>query len=271
MSHAYGPFSLDGRVALISGGSRGLGYETAEAFLKAGASVMLTDILDADVRAAAKDLSALGKTAALEQDVTHEGRWDEVVAETVKTFGGLDVLVNNAGIEMTNFITDCSYDEYRKQIAVNVDGVWLGMRAAIRAMMPGGPAGKGGSIINLSSVAGLVGVAGFSAYGASKGAVRVMTKHTAVECGKRGLGVRINSVHPGVIPTKMGTDLFGHAVEMGMAKDEAEAEELFKGLFPMGNFGTAADVANAILYLASDASSWVTGAELAIDGGFTAS
>ena len=264
-------WSLDGKVALMTGGARGLGGETAKALAQAGARVMVTDVLVEEGQQIVKEINdAGGKAAFLRQDVTDEGQWEQVVEKTVATFGGLDILVNNAGIEFMAFVTDCTVENFRRMLDVNVTGVFLGIKHAVRAMAPGGRAGRGGSIINLSSIAGLAGFDGLSAYCASKGAVRLLTKSTAVECGHRQQNVRINSVHPGVIWTKMADNLLIHTAELGIAPDYATAEAAYKAAHPLGHFGEPSDIANVILFLASDASKFVTGAEFAVDGGYTA-
>jgi 3alpha(or 20beta)-hydroxysteroid dehydrogenase len=262
---------LDGKIALVTGGARGLGAEIADALLQLGASVMITDVLD-EVGAgttATLDAKAPGRVAYLHHDVTKEAEWEAAVAATVKRFGGLDILVNNAGIETAAFFADCELADFQRTMAINVDGVFLGIKHAIRAMRPGGAAGKGGSIVNLSSVAGLVGLPTLGAYCASKAAVRVMNKAAAVECGRLGYGIRVNSVHPGIVKTEMGVNVVKNFARLGMVPDEASADAMIESMHPIG-YGKPSDVASAVLYLASDAARWTTGAEIVIDGGATA-
>lgn len=265
-------FRVDGKVALISGGARGIGAECARVLAEAGASVMVTDVLGEAGRATVAEIQAAGgKVAYRDLDVTSEADWSAAVEATVAAFGGFDVLVNNAGIEIMGAIADVPYDEFRRIMAINVDGVFLGSKAAVLAMRPGGKAGRGGSIINMSSVAGLIGVPWLTAYGASKGAVRIMTKDVAVECGRLGYGIRCNSIHPGVVATEMAESFFRKNCALAGGKatlDEMKAA--FLAAHPIGRMGVPRDIANAVRFLAADASSWITGVELPVDGGWTA-
>lgn len=264
-------FRLDGRTALVTGAARGIGAEVAAALAQSGARVVLTDIQeDAGQATAAAIRSAGGEALFLPQQVTDEARWTSVIAETERHFGPLGVLVNNAGIETAAFITACDLSDFQRVMDVNVTSVFLGLKHAVRAMQPGGSSGQGGSVVNLSSVAGLIGTSGHIAYHTSKGAVRLMTKAAAVECAQLKLGIRVNSVHPSIVETDMGRSFVRGFVEMGLAPDEATAEAGFKAAHPMGHFGQTRDVAAAVIYLASEAAAWVTGAEFVIDGGYTA-
>ena len=262
---------LGGKVALVTGGARGLGAEIAEALLQMGASVMITDVLPQVGAGTTAILAAKapGRVAFHDHDVTQEADWEAAVAATLSRFGGLDVLVNNAGIETAALFADCTLADFQRTMAINVDGVFLGIKHAIHAMRPGGPAGKGGAIVNLSSVAGLVGQPGLGAYCASKGAVRLLNKAAAVECGRLGYGIRVNSVHPGVVKTDMGVNVVKNFARLGLVPDEASADALVESMHPIG-YGQPSDVASAVLYLASDDARWTTGAELVIDGGATA-
>ena len=246
---------LNGKVALISGGARGMGAVEAELFASHGAKVVIGDVLIEEGRLTAQRIIDQGGQAHFQPlDVTDERQWASIVAETVTRFGGLDVLVNNAGIYRIATIEQTSIDVFRQIMEVNVAGVFLGTRTVIPEMRKRG----GGSIINISSTAGLAGSANSSAYQASKGAVRIFTKSTAIE--HVGNGIRANSVHPGMIDTDMITVLL---------KDPEERRQRIASV-PLGRVGTALDVAYAVLYLASDESSFVTGAELVVDGGKTA-
>lgn len=258
-------FTLQGKVALVTGGARGLGAETARTLARAGARVMVTDILEEAGRATAADMDG----AFLRHDVVEEADWERVIAATVDRWGGLDIVVNNAGIETVALFADCELADFRRVMAVNAEGAFLGTKWAIRAMRPGGMAGQGGSIVNLSSVAGLIGVVGLGAYCAAKGAVRLLTKSAALECARLGYGVRVNSLHPAVIKTAMGEDVVHSMVRLGLAADTAGAETLMQQMHQLG-YGRPDDVAAAVCYLASDAARWVNGVELALDGGLTA-
>lgn len=263
-------FRVDGKVALISGAAQGLGAHIAKTLAAAGAAVFVTDVQSEAVEATAQAIrEAGGRAASLVHDVTREEQWVAAVAQAIKTFGGLDILVNNAGVEDMALITEGSLDTFRRIQDINVNGSFLGLKHAINAMKPGGAAGKGGSIVNLSSLAALIGVTGLSAYCASKGAVRSLSKSAAIECAQLGYGIRVNSVHPGVIKTAMGNHLLEGFARLGLAPDVGAAEAAMLQLHPLG-LGNPDDVANAVLYLASDASSWTTGAELALDGGASA-
>jgi NAD(P)-dependent dehydrogenase (short-subunit alcohol dehydrogenase family) len=245
---------LDGKVALISGGSRGMGEAEARLFALEGARVVFGDILDEEGRKVEAKINETGGDAKyVHLDVTSEHDWTAAVREAADTYGKLDILVNNAGILLRKKVEDTSGDEWDRVQEVNSKGVFLGTKAAIPAMREAG----GGSIINISSIAGLVG-SGSAAYSASKGAVRLLTKSTAIQYGPEG--IRCNSVHPGLIETDMIEDLLSHS--------ESRAEWLART--PLGIVASAHDVALGVLYLASDESRYVTGSELVIDGGITA-
>ncbi|MES2492973.1 MAG: glucose 1-dehydrogenase [Pseudomonadota bacterium] len=263
---------LDGRVALVTGGARGIGLAICEALAGAGAAIMLTDVLDQAGEASAQRLRDAGHQCEYRHhDVTSEADWVEVVGACEKRFGGLDTLVNNAGIFIAKPTADTTLEEFRRVQAVNVDGVFLGIKHSVPALARRAQAIPGGaSIVNLSSVAALIGTPDALAYSTSKGAVRTMSKVAAVDCGRKGLKIRVNSVHPGVIQTLMGQQVFD---ELGSATghDSAEIEAKMIAAHPIGRLGNPEDVANAVLFLASDASAFVTGAELVVDGGMFAS
>ena len=259
-----GATNLSGKVALVTGAARGIGLAVSEALAQCGASVLLTDVLVEVGKAACEKINnAGGKAKFLAHDVTDEAQWEKAVAFAVKEFGGLNILVNNAGIETAHLITECDVEDFRRVMDVNVTGVFLGHKHALRVMK------SGGSIINLSSVAGLIGTSAHIAYHASKGAVRLMTKAAAVECAQLQTGVRVNSVHPAIVETDMGSKFVEDFVKLGLMPDIEAAEAAFKAMHPMG-FGKVTDIANAVVYLASDASRWTNGSELVLDGGFTA-
>lgn len=268
MTDTHNVFRLDGKTAIVTGAARGIGAQVAIALANAGAAVLVTDVADGN-NTVAKIRTAGGKASYFRHDTTNEAQWEEAVAEANKEFGGLDVLVNNAGIETAALVTECTLEDFSNVMNVNSTGVFLGIKHATRAMSKT-RGGKGGSIVNLSSVAGLIGTPAHIAYHASKGAVCLMTKAAAVECAQLGTGVRVNSVHPAIIWTDMGANFIKHFVDVGLAPDYPAAEKAVLAMHPIGHFGEVADVANGIVYLASDASKWVTGSELVIDGGFTA-
>ena len=246
---------IAGKTALITGGASGIGFATATRFIEEGAKVMITDI---DEAKGAQALASLGSDARfLSQDVTEEARWDQIVDVTTSELGPLDILVNCAGVFWYGTIENTSYDLWKKVLAINLDGTFLGCRAAVKAM-----GNHGGSIINLSSTSGLRGFADCAAYDASKGGVRLLTKSVALHCARERSGVRCNSVHPGGTDTRMVRDWF---------EDRGEAEEeIWVSGSPVGRLGRPEEIASMILFLASEESGFVTGAEFVIDGGKTA-
>ena len=259
-------FHLNGKVALISGSARGLGAATAQALIENGGKVVIADLLDTQ---GAETAARLGNDNAMfvHLDVTQEADWAAAIAAAVTRFGRLDVVVNNAGIETAALFADCTLEDFNKVMSVNVSGVFLGVKHAIRAMRPGGAVGAGGVIINISSGAGIRTTPGLGAYCTSKGAVRLMTKAAAVECARLQYGIRVNSVHPGAIPTEMGNKTIRDFVQIGLLPDEAAAHAALAAGHPLG-LGRPEDIANAVCFLASDAARWMTGAELSVDGGW---
>jgi len=264
--------NLTGKVAYVSGAAAGIGAAIARAFAAEGASVLLGDVQEARGEALAAQIRDQGgKAAFIRHDVADEPQWERALAHAVAQFGGLDVLVNNAGIEQTGLLADVELADINRLLAVNVAGVILGHKHAIRAMRPGGSAGKGGSIINLSSVAGLIGTPALGVYSASKGAVRLLSKAAAVECGRLGYGIRVNSIHPGLVDTDMGSKLVDDFVGLGVFADRETALRQMRETYPIGRTGVPGDIANAALFLASEQSSWITGTEIVVDGGMTIS
>jgi 3alpha(or 20beta)-hydroxysteroid dehydrogenase len=239
---------LAGKVALISGSARGQGAVAARLFATEGARVMVTDVLEAEGRAVAAELGASGAFTAL--DCTSEPAWEVAVAETVKRFGRLDILVNNAGISLNGGVESTPLTDYLRLVMINQVGVFLGMKAALPALRV-----QGGAIVNISSVSGMHASPGAMAYGATKWAVRGMTKSAAREFAP--YKIRVNSVHPSVIDTEMVTDQMRNSPWFQRVLDTT----------PLGRIGEAHEVANMVLFLASDASSYCTGAEFVIDGG----
>jgi NAD(P)-dependent dehydrogenase (short-subunit alcohol dehydrogenase family) len=253
---------LDGKVALVTGAARGIGEAVARRFVAEGATVWLTDILDAVPLA-----DELGHRARFTRlDVREEGDWDAAMAEVMKRDGGLDILVNNAGITglednlAAHDPEHASLADWRRVHAVNLDGTFLGCRAAIGAMRARGA----GSIVNISSRSGVVGIPPAAAYASSKAAVRNHTKTVALWCAGRGLPIRCNSVHPASVLTPMWDPLLGDSPNRAMRM------AAFVKDTPLQRFGTADEVAAMVAYLASDEAGYVTGAEFNIDGGLLA-
>ena len=250
---------VEGKIALVTGGASGFGEATSRLFAAEGATVVLTDKNAEGGESVATDI---GPTATfLRHDVTRHDDWKAVVERTVDLHGGLDILMNNAGVFGTGApqdIENITWEEWRFVNDVNMDGVFLGCQAAIPAMAQDG----GGSIINISSTAGMRGTSHIVAYGASKGAVRQLTKSVAQHCGTKGYRIRCNSIHPGMVRTPLGESVLEHR----WGDVESGAQERIKSI-PLGEFGSVDDIAYATLFLASDESRHITGAELLIDGG----
>ena len=252
---------LLGKIAIITGGANGIGKAICERFVDEGALVIIADVNRKMGEKAAQKLKE--KASFTELDVREKDQWKSLMDGVISKHGKLDVLVNNAGILSTSSqqsVEDVNLEEWRSVQSVNVEGVFLGCQAAIKVMKP-----AGGSIVNLSSVAGLIASPGIVAYGASKGAVRQLTKSIAVDCARKGYRIRCNSVHPGLIETDMGQN----SMHMGGANPEENYNNRV-ALTPMGEVGSPIDIANGILFLASDEARHMTGAELVIDGGLTA-
>jgi 3alpha(or 20beta)-hydroxysteroid dehydrogenase len=251
-----GKSRLEGKVALITGGARGMGASEAQLFLDEGAKVVITDILDEVGQETARRLSPDGSRCIFyRHDVTNESEWESVVADAIGAFGQIDVLVNNAGIFEQGSILDTSLKNFERTMDINVTGVFLGMKTVAPHMVQR----KQGSIINISSVAGLNGTPGFVAYGASKWAVRGMTKGVAKELAP--FGVRVNSIHPGIIDTPM-LQTFDEAGE--------GVREMVRTRIPLGYEAEPIHVARLALYLGSDDSAYSTGSEFIVDGGWSA-
>jgi NAD(P)-dependent dehydrogenase (short-subunit alcohol dehydrogenase family) len=249
---------VEGKIALVTGaGSEGgLGAATAARLAEEGATVFLTDIDGDGAEARAAEIRAQGgKATAMHQDVTSEQGWDDIVGKIVAANGRLDILVNNAGIAVLRMIQDMTAEEYARQMEVNMTSVFLGTRRAVAEMRR---VGEGGAIVNLSSVAGLVGIPGVSAYAASKAGVRLFSKSIAMETAKEN--IRVNSVHPGMIWTSM---------QKVAIKDNPEQYDILTAGIPMGRMGEPVDIANCILFLASEEARYITGAEFVVDGGMT--
>ena len=260
---------VEGKVAIVTGGGTGIGRATAQRLAAEGAKVTITDVNTEAGQAVAEELG--GDAVFLQQDVREEADWQRLMEAVAAQHGRPDILVNNAGILATTpyqFLDQTDLEQWRAIQAVNVEGVFLGCKYGVAAMSAGGrPKGGagGGSIVNLSSIAGLIGTPGAVAYGASKGAVRQISKTVAIDCARKGLGIRCNSVHPGTIRTDMGDQV----MRMGGGDPEKVLAASIRRI-PMDEPAQAVDVANCILFLASDEARHVTGAELVVDGGITA-
>ncbi len=247
---------LTGKIALITGGASGLGKGIAQRFTQEGATTLVTDVNPQGAETA----KALGADF-LEQDVRSEAGWEQVFAQLVERYARVDVVVNNAGIFSNNPVDETPLDEWQRTLDVNLTGVFLGCKHAVRAMKRN-VGGAGGSIINLSSVVGLRGQLGGSAYGASKGGVRLLTKTVALENAR--IGIRCNSIHPGVIDTPIMDPLFASSSDPQAMRAGIEES------LPIGYMGEPArDIGNLALFLASDESVYITGAEMVADGGMT--
>ncbi|MBV8773773.1 MAG: glucose 1-dehydrogenase [Deltaproteobacteria bacterium] len=245
---------LKGKVALISGGARGQGATEARLFVREGAKVVVGDVLDEQARQLAREISGQGdaRAVAVHLDVTRAADWRAAVDTCIREFGGLDILVNNAGIFNMSGLEDTSEELWDSIVNINQKGVWLGMKTAVPAMRQRGS----GSIVNISSVAGLTGSTGSTAYHGTKGAVRLLSKAAAVQYAAEN--IRVNSIHPGLIATQM-IDII-----------PPEQRQAFHAVVPMRREGRPEEVANVVLFLASDDSSYVTGAEFVVDGGLNA-
>jgi NAD(P)-dependent dehydrogenase (short-subunit alcohol dehydrogenase family) len=248
---------MDGKIALITGGASGLGREAAKLFVREGARVAITDI---NIEGGRAVVAEIGDAALfLEHDVTSEDQWIDVIDSTVMAFGGLHVLVNSAGIGLNKSVEDITLEEWRRVHAIDLDGVFLGCKHAISRMAASG----GGSIVNISSIAGIIAGHNMAAYNSAKAGVRHLSKSVALHCARKGYNIRCNSVHPAFIDTPI---LDGYKERFG----EVEALDKFARQIPLGRVGQPLEVAYAILYLACDESTFTTGTELIIDGGISA-
>lgn len=256
---------LDGKVAIVTGGGSGIGRAIVEALAAEGAKALVTDIDEAGGQETADAVNGRGGTARfVRHDVTDEARWPEIIDAAVSDWGGLHVMVANAGIGIMTPLLDMSLEDWRRQTAINVDGVFLSVKHSVRAMHDSG----GGSIVMLSSVAGINGAPGLAGYSATKGAVRLFSKSVALECARDGWNVRCNSVHPGIIDTMIWDKVLHGGASAGANTIDPNA--LAAMAVPINRVGLASDIANGVVFLASEASSYMTGSELVIDGGMTA-
>jgi 3(or 17)beta-hydroxysteroid dehydrogenase len=251
---------LAGKVALVTGAAQGLGAATARLFAAEGAVVIVSDLTKERCGPGVEAIrDSGGKAAGWALDVTSESQWNDVIAFIEREYGKLDILVNNAGISFAASIEKTTYEQWRHMQATNLDSVFLGCKAGISLMKK-----TGGSIINLSSVWGLKGEADMFAYNAAKAGVWLLTKSVALHCGRQGYGIRANTIHPGFMETPM---LWKYLDNTG---EPEKYRKLAVELHPIGHLGQPEDIAQGALYLASDASKFVTGTELVIDGGYLA-
>jgi 3alpha(or 20beta)-hydroxysteroid dehydrogenase len=256
---------LTGQKALVTGAAQGLGEGMAQALAAAGAKVVVADLQD---ELGTKVAESLGDGHGFQHlDVTDDDNWAAAVAGTVRLLGGLDILVNNAGVEITSLIVDIDAAAARRQLEVNLLGTTLGVKHAFRAMRPGGAAGAGGCVVNVASVAATIAFPGIAVYSATKSGVDRLTRVAAAESGRLGYGVRVNCVYPGLVPTAMGMGLAQDCAQIGLFGSPEEAVDAVVGLTPSGRLGEVADMADAVVFLASDAARFVNGTGLAVDGG----
>ena len=258
---------VGGKRALITGAASGIGRATARVLAREGARVAVTDLDEDGIRSVVAEIEAAGgMELPFTLDVTDEAAWEAAIQAVTQAWGGLDILVPNAGIPMGKPVTEMSLAEWRQVMAVNVDGVFLAVKHALPLMRKG----SGGSIVIISSSAGLKGLAGASAYCASKGAVRLFAKSVALECAAQGDGIRVNSVHPGGVETPIWQkSAMWEPLLRRYGSEEAVWKALCSGT-PLKRFAAPEEIAHAVLYLASDEAAFVTGTELVIDGGFSA-
>lgn len=246
----------------------GIGAAIANALAQSGAAVMIGDILDDVGKDSAGQIAKLGvKTGFVHLDVTDDAQWEKAAAATIATLGGYDILINNAGIEITSLISEVKAEDARRMCDVNIVGTVLGMKHAFRAMRPGGPAGKGGAVVNIASVAATIAFPAIAVYSGTKSAVDRMTRVGAMEAGKLGFGVRVNCIYPGLIPTDMGMQLANDIVKIGLAPDVNAAVGSVVEQTPLGKLAEVRDIADAAVFLCSDQARFITGIGLPVDGG----
>ena len=257
-----------GKVALVTGAARGIGRASAARLAAEGAKVLCTDILEDEGEAAVGEIQAQGGEAVfMPQDVTDEAVWERVTAHAVERFGGLHILLNNAGIAPPGaMIEDLDFADWRRTLAIDLDSVFLGCKHGIRTIKQHG----GGSIINISSIMGLIGQPRAADYNSAKGGVRLLTKVAALECAEAGYGIRVNSIHPGFVDTPLVRNVVSDGVLAGQMGSANEAMAMLTMLHPIGRLGVSQDIANAVLFLASEEAAFMTGSELVVDGGYTA-
>ena len=263
---------LEGKVALVSGGARGIGAETALLMAKAGARLVVGDVLDERGHQTASAITGGGAQAAYTHlDVTSEGDWTTAIDLAVRQFGKLDILVNNAGVFIGKGIEEISLGEWNKLVAVNMTGVFLGTKLAAPALREAAKLSEHGSaIVNLASIAGIVGSQLDPLYSMTKGGVTLFTKSAALEFARKGYQIRVNSIHPGVIQTDMGEQTFAARAQRTGTNDTAKIRQIATDTVPWGRLGVPMDIAKGIVFLASDDAGYMNGAALVVDGGVTA-
>lgn len=261
-------YDLTGRKALVTGAAQGLGAGMASALAQAGAAVAVADINDDLGHETVDSLRAAGaKAEFVHLDVRHDAEWESAMATAVAALGGLDIVVNNAGVEVTDLLIDFDADAASTLLSVNVLGTALGIKHAFRTMRPGGAAGDGGAVVNIASVAATIAFPGIALYSASKSAIDRLTRVAAAESGKLGYGVRINCIYPGLTPTAMGNKLAVETAGLGLFESPEAAAGAVAELTPLGRLGQVDDMADAVVFLSSDAAKFITGAGLPVDGG----
>jgi NAD(P)-dependent dehydrogenase (short-subunit alcohol dehydrogenase family) len=268
----FGSRRLTGKVAFVSGGLRGIGLACVERFLAEGAEVVLSDLDNAESETATKTISELGdKAHYVQANVAKEEDWQHARDVVQQRHGKLHILVNNAGTDLNGPVETLSLENWRRLMAVNVDGVFLGVKTFVPLLAESGKSVKGGaSIINVSSIMGMVGFNEVSAYNASKGAVRMFTKGIAIEFTKKQMPIRANSLHPGFVSTPLLHSGFQRWVDSGFAEKKEHLIDAVSAATPMGRLAEPSELASGVYFLASDDSAYMTGAELVIDGGWTA-
>lgn len=256
---------LERKVAIVTGAGRGIGAATASLLAEEGATVLLTDLRDEAEIAADEIVAAGGRARFIKHDVTREGDWQRVVGIATEKLGGLHILVNNAAMWAANETETTEVEFFDKMVAVNLKGVFLGCKYAIGAMKSLPPDGDAGVIVNFSSVSGIVGSSQSPLYGMTKGGVRALSKAVALEVRERGYNIRCNSIHPGLVKTPMLDEIYAST-----SMTSTEREEYERGRNPLGRGASTREIAQGVLFLVSAESSFVTGTELVVDGGFTA-
>ena len=250
------------KVAIVTGGASGLGKSSAILLAREGAKIVVTDIDEEDGKKVVQQIKANGGEAIfIKQDVSKEDEWKNVIETTLKTFGKLHILANSAGIGLGGTVEEVTLEDWKNLIDVNLNGTFLGTQYGIKGMKE---TGEGGSIINFSSIEGLIGDPNLPAYNASKGGVTIFTKSAALHCARQGYGIRINSKHPAYIWTPMVENF------LKAQGDVEEGKKQLESLHPVGHLGEPDDIGYGVVYLASDESKFMTGSELVIDGGYTA-
>jgi 3alpha(or 20beta)-hydroxysteroid dehydrogenase len=263
-----GTYDLIGRKALVTGGARGLGAGMAKALARAGAAVAIGDIREDLGKTTAEEIRQAGGTAHfVPLDVTEDASWADAMQQAAGQLDGLDILINNAGVEITGLVIDIDAADMRTMSSVNVLGTALGLKHAFRTMRPGGPVGQGGAVVNISSVAATIAFPGIAGYSATKSGVDRLTRVAAMESGRLGYGVRVNCVYPGLVATDMGLQLASDCVQIGLFPSMEDAVGGVVAQTPLGRLGEVPDMADAVVFLCSDGARFITGAGLPVDGG----